>query len=61
MVNIYIFFFILCFKIFVCVLKYLNFFLNIKLFVYYIIRLRIDVVKKGWYFGKRVKGIDIGL
>lgn len=61
MVNIYIFFSILRFKISACVFKYSNSFSNIKLFVHFTTRPRTDVVKKGWYLGKRAKGIDIGL
>lgn len=34
---------------------------NIKPFVHFTTRPRTDVVKKGWYLGKRAKGIDIGL
>lgn len=45
----------------VCVLKCSNSIPNIQPFVHFTARPRGDVVKKGWYLGKRTKGIDIGL
>lgn len=51
MVNIYIFFLF-------CVSKYPHAFFKT---VHFTTRPRTDVVKKGWYLGKRAKGIDIGL